>query len=211
MEAYVHGVSTRKFDDLVTALGVDAGISKSEVSRICTAMDEELEAFRTRPLDAAAVPYLFLDATYVKARIGGRALSRAVVVATRVTSHGDREVLGLAIGDSEEVFWAEFLRSLRSRGLHGVRLVTSDHHLGLTAAISKVPLGAAWQRCRVHFLRNVLAKVTRAQGPVVAAAIRTIFAQPDAEHVRAQLREVAKTLKRQFPRWRPCWSTPRRT
>jgi transposase-like protein len=200
MEAYVHGVSTRKVDDLVTALGVDAGISKSEVSRICAAMDEELEAFRTRPLDTAAFPYLFLDATYVKARIGGRVVSRAVVVATGVNSHGDREVLGLAIGDSEEeVFWAEFLRSLRARGLHGVRLVTSDHHLGLKAAISKVLLGAAWQRCRVHFLRNVLAKVTRAQGPMVAAAIRTIFAQPDADHVRAQLREVAKTLRRQFP------------
>ena len=200
IEAYVHGVSTRKVDDLVAALGVEAGLSKSEVSRICAEMDEGLEAFRSRDLSHAPFPYCFLDATYVKARVGGRVVSRAVVVATGVSVTGDREILGLALGDSEdEAFWSDFLRSLRARGLSGVQLVISDHHAGLKAAISKVLLGASWQRCRVHFMRNVLARVTRAQGPMVAAAIRTIFAQPDGTHVRAQLREVAKTLKRQFP------------
>ena len=200
MEAYVHGVSTRKVDDLVAALGVASGLSKSEVSRICAEMDEELEQFRTRSLAHAPFPYVFLDATYVKARVGGRVVSRAVVVATGVASSGDREILGLSLGDSEdEAFWAEFLRGLRGRGLSGVALVVSDHHAGLKAAVSKVLLGAAWQRCRVHFMRNVLARVTRAQGPMVAAAIRTVFAQPDGPHVRSQLREVARTLKRQFP------------
>ncbi len=200
IEAYVHGVSTRKVDDLVTALGVETGLSKSEVSRICSEMDEALEEFRTRGLAHVGFPYVFLDATYVKARVGGRVLSRAVVVATGVSATGDREILGLALGDSEdEAFWSDFLRSLRTRGLSGVALVISDHHAGLKAAISKVLLGASWQRCRVHFMRNVLARVVKTQGPMVAAAIRTIFAQPDGAHVRAQLREVAKTLKRQFP------------
>ena len=199
MEAYVHGVSTRKVDDLVAALGVEAGLSKSEVSRICAEMDADLEAFRTRPL-TTPFPYLFLDATYVKARVGGRVVSRAVVVATGVATSGDREILGLSLGDSEdEAFWSDFLRSLRGRGLAGVQLVVSDHHAGLKAAIAKVLLGASWQRCRVHFMRNVLSRVSRAQGPMVAAAIRTIFAQPDGPHVRGQLREVAKTLKRQLP------------
>ena len=138
---------------------------------------------------------MFLDATYVKARVGGRVVSRAVGVATGVSLSGDREILGLALGDSEdEAFWSDFLRSLRARGLSGVQLVISDHHAGLKAAISKVLLGASWQRCRVHFMRNVLVRVVKAQGPMVAAAIRTIFAQPDASHVRGQLREVAKTL-----------------
>ena len=160
MEAYVHGVSTRKVDDLVQALGVDAGISKSEVSRICTELDDEMAAFRTRPLSHLAFPYLFCDATYVKARVGGRVVSRAVVVATGVGADGTREVLGIAVGDSEDAaFWTEFLQSLRERGLSGVQLVISDAHLGLKAAIAKVFLGAAWQRCRVHFMRNVLAKV----------------------------------------------------
>ena len=122
------------------------------------------------------------------------------MVATGVSLSGDREILGLALGDSEdEAFWSDFLRSLRARGLSGVQLVISDHHAGLKAAISKVLLGASWQRCRVHFMRNVLVRVVKAQGPMVAAAIRTIFAQPDASHVRDQLREVAKTLKRPFP------------
>ena len=200
MEAYVHGVSTRKVDDLVQALGVETGISKSEVSRICAAMDTELEAFRQRPLDHVEFPYVFCDATYVKARVGGRVVSRAVVVATGVTETGDREVLGLAIGDSEDkAFWTEFLQSLRARGLGGVQLVVSDHHLGLKAAIAKVFVGASWQRCRVHFMRNVLAKVPRAQSQMVAAAVRTIFAQPDAAHVTHQVGEVAATLESQFP------------
>ena len=199
MEAYVHGVSTRKVDDLVSALGVDAGISKSEVSRICAALDEEMDAFRARNLSHLALPYLLCDATYVKARVGGRVVSRAVVVATGVAEDASREVLGVAIGDSEDAaFWTEFLQSLRERGLHGVQLVISDSHLGLKAAIAKVFPGASWQRCRVHFMRNVLVKVPRNHQQMVAAMVRTIFAQPDAGHVERQLKEVAATMKRQF-------------
>lgn len=143
---------------------------------------------------------MFADATYVKARVRGRVISRAVVVATGVRADGAREVLGLAVGDSEDgVFWAEFFRSLRSRGLAGVKLVISDHHLGLKKAISEVFVGAAWQRCRVHFARNALARVPRASVDMVAAAMRTIFAQPDARHVNAQLDEIARMLAGQFP------------
>lgn len=200
MEAYVHGVSTRKVDDLVMALGVGAGISKSEVSRICAQLDEEMNEFRSRPLSHQGFPYLLCDATYVKARVGGRVVSRAVVVATGVGEDGSREVLGIAIGDSEDAaFWTEFLQSLRGRGLSGVQLVISDSHLGLKAAIAKVFPGASWQRCRVHFMRNVLVKVPRTQQSMVAAMVRTIFAQPDAEHVERQVKEVAATMQRQFP------------
>ena len=199
MEAWVHGVSTRKVDDLVKALGGAAGISKSEVSRICAELDRDLEAFRTRRLDGE-FPYVFCDATYVKARVGGRVVSRAVVVATGVTASGDREVLGVEVGDSEDgAFWTSFLRSLRARGLSGVQLVISDHHLGLKAAIAGVFIGSAWQRCRVHFMRNVLARVPKASGEMVAAAVRTVFAQPDGTHVRRQLVEVADMLRGQFP------------
>jgi transposase-like protein len=198
-EAYVHGVSTRKVDDLAGALGVDAGISKSEVSRICAQLDQEMNEFRSRPLSHLGFPYLLCDATYVKARVGGRVVSRAVVVATGVAEDASREVLGIAIGDSEDaVFWTEFLQSLRERGLHGVQLVISDSHLGLKAAIAKVFPGASWQRCRVHFMRNVLVKVPRNHQQMVAAMIRTIFAQTDASHVERQLKEVAATMKRQF-------------
>jgi putative transposase len=199
MEAYVHGVSTRSVDDLVKALGAASGISKSEVSRICAELDGDLEAFRTRPLEGG-FPYVFADATYVKARVRGRVISRAVVVATGVRADGGREVLGLAVGDSEDgVFWAEFFRSLRSRGLSGVKLVISDHHLGLKKAVSEVFVGASWQRCRVHFARNALARVPKASVDMVAAAMRTIFAQPDSEHVNAQLDEIARMLAGQFP------------
>ena len=199
MEAYVHGVSTRKVDDLVQALGVDAGISKSEVSRICRALDEEMVAFRSRPLSHLAFAYLLCDATYVKARVGGRVVSRAVVVATGVGVDGTREVLGIDIGDSEDAaFWTQFLQSLRERGLSGVQLVISDAHLGLKAAIAKVFPGASWQRCRVHFMRNVLVKVPRNHQQMVAAMIRTVFAQPDSEHVERQLKEVAATMHKQF-------------
>jgi putative transposase len=199
MEAYVHGVSTRSVDDLVKALGAASGISKSEVSRICAELDGDLDAFRTRPLEGE-FPYVFADATYVKARVRGRVISRAVVVATGVRSDGGREVLGLAVGDSEDgVFWAEFFRSLRNRGLTGVKLVISDHHLGLKKAISEVFVGASWQRCRVHFIRNVLARVPKASTDMVAAAIRTVFAQPDAQHVSAQLDEIARMLTAKFP------------
>jgi len=152
MEAWVHGVSTRKVDDLVKALGVASGISKSEVSRICAQLDTDLEAFRNRPLDHVEFRYVFADATYVKGRVNGRVVSRAVVVATGVTANGDREVLGVEVGDSEDgAFWTAFLRGLRARGLSGVQLVISDHHLGLKSAIAAVFVGAAWQRCRVHY------------------------------------------------------------
>ena len=151
MEAYLHGVSTRKVDDLVKALGADSGISKSEVSRICADLDAEVGAFRDRSLADQAFPYVFLDATYCKARVNHRVVSQAVVIATGVRADGWREVLGFAVGDSEDgAFWTAFLRSLKARGLGGVQLVISDAHTGLKQAISAVLLGAAWQRCRVH-------------------------------------------------------------
>jgi transposase-like protein len=201
MEAYVHGVSTRKVDDVVAALGIDAGVSRSEVSRICAELDRHVAAFRERPLDHVRFPYVFLDATYVKAHEGASVVSKAIVVATGVTERGDREVLGLAVGDSEDgAFWTAFLRSLRARGLSGVRLVISDAHEGLKSAIRSVLLGAAWQRCRVHFLRNVLGQVPKASAQMVLAVIRTIFVQPDATSVRAQLDEVIERLAARFPR-----------
>jgi transposase-like protein len=208
MEAYVTGTSVRKVDDLVRALGADTGISKSEVSRICADLDAEVGAFADRDLSAAAFPYVFLDATYCKARVGGgkagkgsRVASQAVVVATGVSADGRREVLGFAVGDSEDgAFWTAFLRSLKARGLHGTQLVISDAHVGLKAAIGAVMLGAAWQRCRVHFLRNILAQVPKGSSEMVAAAVRTIFAQPDAKHVRDQLDVIAAMLGRQFPK-----------
>jgi putative transposase len=200
MEAYVHGVSTRKVDDLVAALGVDTGISKSEVSRICAGLDEQVAAYDTRPLDHTAFPYVFLDATYCKARVNGRVVSQAVVIATGVSADGRREVLGSKVGDSENtVFWTGFLRDLRDRGLHGVQLVISDHHRGLINAIDAVFLGAAWQRCRVHFMRNVLARVTKTESAMVAAAVRTIFAQPTARLVRDQVEVVAGMLEDKLP------------
>ena len=200
MEAYVHGVSTRKVDDLVVALGIDAGVSKSEVSRICGELDAVVAEFRERHLDHADFPYVFLDATYVKAHQGARVVAKAIVVATGVTERGDREVLGLAVGDSEDgAFWTTFLRSLRARGLGGVRLVISDAHVGLKGAIAAVLLGAAWQRCRVHFLRNVLSRIPKGSAEMVAAAVRTIFAQPDGQSVREQLDGIAERLEPRFP------------
>jgi putative transposase len=201
MEAYVHGVSTRSVDDLVRALGADTGISKSEVSRICADLDRHLTAFRTRPLDHVRFPYMYLDATYCKARVEHQIVSRAVVIATGITEDGGREVLGVMVGDSEtELFWTAFLRSLRERGLTGVRLVIGDHHSGLVKAIRKVMLGSGYQRCRVHFLRNVFAVINKEAGEMVAATIRTIFAQPNAEAVRTQLETVADMLGTQFPK-----------
>jgi putative transposase len=201
MEAYLHGVSTRKVDDLVKALGADTGISKSEVSRICADLDAEVSAFRDRSLAGLSFPYVFVDATYCKARVNRRVVSQAVVVATGVRADGWREVLGFAVGDSEDgAFWTAFLRSLKARGLGGVQLVISDAHTGLKQAIAGVLLGAAWQRCRVHFLRNVLAAVPKGNAEMVAAAIRTIFAQPDATHVREQLDVIAGMLGRQLPK-----------
>jgi putative transposase len=200
MEAYVHGTSTRKVDDLVKALGVDSGISKSEVSRICAELDGEVAAFRSRSLAHTSFPYVFLDATYLKARVAGRVVSRAVVIATGVTADGGREVLGLDVGDSEDgAFWTAFLRSLKARGLAGVQLVVSDTHTGLKAAIAAVMAGAGWQRCRVHFLSNVLARVPRGSAEMVAAAIRTIFAQPTGAEVCEQVAKVAAMLASKFP------------
>ena len=201
MTAYTTGTSTRKVDDLVQALGCESGVSKSTVSRICAGIDEEVEVFRTRRLDHVEFPYVYLDATYIKARINHRIISRAVVVATGVTANGDREVLGVDVGDSEdEVFWTAFLRGLKDRGLGGVRLVISDAHAGLKASIPRVLAGASWQRCKVHLMRNILGTVPSASKDMVAATVRTIFAQPAAEACRAQLHEVVGILERQFPK-----------
>jgi transposase-like protein len=201
MEAYLHGVSTRKVDDLVKALGAGSGISKSEVSRICAGLDEEVAAFRDRSLAEAAFPYVFLDATYCKARIGRRVVSQAVVIATGVRADGHREVLGFDVGDCENgAFWTSFLRSLKARGLGGVQLVISDAHEGLKTAIGSVLLGTSWQRCRVHFTRNVLDAVSKTNAEMVAAAIRTIFAQPDAAHVCEQFEVIATMLGRSHPK-----------
>jgi putative transposase len=201
MEAYLHGVSTRKVDDLVKALGADTGISKSEVSRICAGLDEQIAQFRDRDLAAVDYPYVFLDATYCKARVNHRIVSQAVVVAVGVAADGRREVLGFDVGDTEnEGFWTGFLRSLKTRGLGGVALVMSDAHSGLKKAISTVFQGSSWQRCRVHFMRNVLSAVPKGSQDMVASIIRTIFAQPDAEHVAAQFDEVARMLERSHPK-----------
>ena len=152
MEAYLHGVSTRKVDDLVKALGADTGISKSEVSRICKDLDEEVGAFRDRSLADTTYPYVFLDATYCKARVNHRVVSQAIVVAIGVTADGRREVLGMDVGDSEDgAFWTAFCRGLKARGLGGVQLVISDAHSGLKHAIAAVLIGTSWQRCRVHY------------------------------------------------------------
>jgi transposase-like protein len=197
-EAYVHGVSTRKVDDLVKGLGLD-GISKSEVSRICGELDPVIEAFRTRPL-TTEYPYVWLDATYHKVRIDGRVVSQATVVAIGVTLDGERQILGVDVGASEDRgFWTAFLRSLVKRGLAGVRLVISDGHEGLKAAIGAVLGGATWQRCRVHFMRNLLATVPQAMREPIAAIVRTIFAQPDYASAMTQLHKVADGLRARFP------------
>jgi putative transposase len=203
MEAYVAGVSTRAVDDLVAAMGLDSGISKSEVSRICAGLDERVAAFRGRTLGHVGFPYVYLDATYVHVRDDalGQVVSRAVVVATGITACGDREILGVDIGDSEdETFWTGFLRSLRSRGLGGVRLVISDAHAGLRAAIRRVLSGASWQRCRVHYARNLLALVPKAHQEMVSAAFRSIFALADPDDVKARYDEVTDTLTARFPK-----------
>jgi transposase-like protein len=192
-EAYVQGVSTRSVDDLVKAMGA-SGISKSQVSRLCGEIDGKIKAFLDRPIEGDW-PYLWLDATYVKARRDGRIVSVAVIIAVGVNSDGRRDVLGMSIGASEaETFWTGFLRTLTRRGLRGVKLVISDAHEGLKAAISKV-LNATWQRCRVHFMRNVLAHAGKQGRGVVSAFIATAFAQPDADAARKQWRQVADQLR----------------
>jgi putative transposase len=198
-EAYVHGVSTRRVDDLVKALGM-AGISKSQVSRVCQELDREVERFRARTL-AGAYPYVCLDATFLKVRQDGRVVGQAVVVAIGVKESGEREVLGLDVGPSEDgAFWLQFLRSLVARGLAGVRLVTSDSHEGLKGAVAAVLQGAGWQRCRVHFVRNALALVPKAAQQMVAATIRTVFVQPDPAAAHEQWRRVADSFRARFPR-----------
>lgn len=201
MEAYVHGVSTRKVDDLVKALGADTGISKSEVSRICADLDEDITEFQHRALSDTSYPYVFVDATYCKARVGKRIVSQAVVVAIGVAADGRRQVLGFQVGDTEsEPFWTEFFRDLKSRGLSGVQLVISDAHTGLIRAIRVAFQGVAWQRCRVHFMRNVLARVPKVAGPMVAAIIRTIFVpRGKRELVHAQFDEVVTLLEKSHP------------
>jgi transposase-like protein len=197
-EAYVHGVSTRSVDDLVKAMGM-SGISKSQVSRLCEEIDEKVKAFLSRPLEGDW-PYLWIDATYLKVRQSGRIVSVAVIVAVGVNGDGRREVLGMDIGPSEaETFWTEFLRKLARRGLRGVKLVISDAHEGIKAAVAKV-LHASWQRCRVHFMRNVLAHAGRQGRRVVAAFIGTAFVQDDAEAARTQWRQVADQLRPKVPK-----------
>jgi len=197
-EAYIHGVSTGAVDDLVQAMGA-SGVSKSQVSRLCAELDERVGAFLNRPIEGEW-PYLWLDATYVKARQAGRVVSVAAIVAVAVNPDGRREVLGMATGASEaETFWTEFLRSLARRGLRGVKLVISDSHAGIKAATSRV-LHASWQRCRVHFMRNVLAHAGRSHRRLVAAWIATAFAETDAEAARKQWRSVADQIRPRVPK-----------
>jgi putative transposase len=192
-EAYVQGVSTRSVDELVQAMGM-TGISKSQVSRLCGEIDDKVQTFLNRPLEGDW-PYVWLDATYLKVREAGRIVSVAVIIAVGVNGDGRREVLGLDIGPSEaETFWTEFLRKLTRRGLRGVKLVISDAHEGLKAAITKV-LHATWQRCRVHLMRNLLAHAGRQGRGVVSAFIATAFAQEDAGAAKAQWRQVADQLR----------------
>ena len=197
-EAYVHGVSTRSVDDLVRAMGMD-GISKSQVSRLCEEIDEKVKPFLGRPIEGDW-PYVWLDATYLKVRRGGRIVSVAVAIAIGVNGDGRREVLGLDICPSEaETFWGEFLRKLARRGLRGVKLVISDAHEGLKAAAAKV-LGASWQRCRVHFMRNALAHANKNGRRVVSAFIATAFAQGSADAAGTQWRQVADQLRSKLPK-----------
>jgi putative transposase len=198
-EAYVNGVSTRKVEALVQALGI-ASLSKSEVSRLCQSLDTQVQAFRTRRLDAV-YPYLWLDARYEKVREDHRVVSMAVIVAYGVRADGVREVLGLDIGLSEDVvLWREFLQGLVARGLRGVKLAISDAHVGLKQAIREVLVGASWQRCRVHLMRNLLVHVPKTTQAMVAATVRTIFEQPDIATARQQLHQVAATLAQRFPK-----------
>src|SRR5688572_21552937 len=197
-EAYVHGVSTRSVDDLVKAMGM-TGISKSQVSRLCEDIDDKVKAFLSRPIEGDW-PYLWIDATYLKVRRGGRIVSVAVIIAVGVNTDGRREVLGMEIGTSEaEPIWTEFLRKLTRRGLGGVKLVVSDAHEGIKAAISKV-LCATWQRCRVHFMRNALAHAGKSGRRVVSAFIATAFAQDTPEAASTQWRSVADQIRPKIPK-----------
>ena len=198
-EAYVKGISTRKVDDLVKALGL-SGVDKSKVSRITKNLDELVQDFRQRPLEDE-YPYVWLDALYLKVRQNHRVVSLAVVVAVAVTHEGTRTILGFDVGASEEeAFWLQFLRSLVERGLKGVQLVISDAHEGLKAAVRAVFAGTSWQRCRVHFVRNVLAHIPKGDKAMMAAAVRTIFAQPNRTAAGKQLQYVAETISSRWPK-----------
>ena len=197
-EAYIQGVSTRSVDDLVKALGM-SGVSKSQVSRLCEEIDDRVKTFLDRPIEGDW-PYLWIDATYVKVRQNGRIVSVAVIIAVGVNSDGRREILGMDIGVSEAAtFWIEFLRKLTRRGLRGVKLVVSDAHEGIKAAVSRV-LSATWQRCRVHFMRNALAHAGKTQRRVVSAFVGTAFAQDDEAAAKAQWRQVADQLRPRVPK-----------
>jgi putative transposase len=196
-EAYLQGVSTRAVDDLVQAMG-GSGVSKSEVSRLCLEVEDRVRGFLERPIEGT-FPYVWLDATYLKVREGSRIVSKAAVIAIGLNQEGRREVLGMRLGHAEtEEFWKEFLRSLLDRGLRGVELVVSDSHAGLKKAIDAC-MGAQWQRCRVHFMRNLLAKVGKGQKDMVASFVRTCFAQSNLEETRRRWMEVADQLKDSFP------------
>jgi putative transposase len=197
-EAYIQGVSTRSVDDLVKAMGA-SGVSKSQVSRLCEEIDDKVKAFLERPIEGDW-PYIWIDGTYPKVRRGGRIVSVAVITAVGVNSDGRREVLGMEIGTSEaEPIWTEFLRKLTRRGLSGVKLVVSDGHEGIKAAVSKV-LNATWQRCRVHFMRNVLAHAGKSGRRVVSAFIATAFAQETPQAASTQWRAVSDQIRPKVPK-----------
>ena len=206
-EAYIQGISTRSVDDLVKALGME-GISKSQVSRLCGEIDERVQAFLTRPIEGDW-PYIWLDATYLKVRRDHHIVSVAVIVAVGVNTDGRREVLGMTIGHSEaEPFWVDFLRSLARRGLRGVKLVVSDAHEGLKAAITKI-LSATWQRCRVHFMRNATAHAGKAQRRIVSAWVGTAFAQTMPPLPASNGAMSPMSCGRGCPSLPPCWTKPR--
>jgi putative transposase len=198
-DAYLAGVSTRRVEKLVQQLGVER-MSKSQVSRLAESLDQIVEDFRTRPLDAGPYAYVTFDALQVKCREGGRTVNVCVVHAVGVNRDGFRESLGLDVVTSEDgAAWLAFLRSLVARGLSGVRLVTSDAHPGLVDAIAATLPGAAWQRCRTHAMRNLLTRVPKSAQSFVATMVRTIFAQPDAETVHQQYRRIVEQLESRFP------------
>lgn len=199
-EAYIHGVSTRKVDEIVQAMGLDNSVSRSEVSRICKSLEDDVNDFRQRPLDGNYL-YLWVDATYLKVREGGRIVGRAMLIATAINTDGEKEIVGFQMGAAESYeSWLEFFRGLVARGLGNPLLVISDAHEGLKKAISAVFVGSSWQRCKVHFMRNVLSQVGKAQQPIVSAALRQIFLQTDWASAEATINSFAEKLKPQMPK-----------